>query len=94
MSFPPFSRSLAGNLLCAAALSALAVVTTPAKAETTGITVVTGWPAVQSEIAGAHSEQTIRIVIADPVRPGIRRPPVAEPVLYVIEDDEAVRAVR
>ncbi|HMB10414.1 hypothetical protein [Saliniramus sp.] len=99
MSLAPISRSLTGAALCAAALIALAVVplavlATPAGAETSRITVLTGSQGNQSKIAGSRSDQTIRIVIADPVRPGIRRPPVAEPVLYVIEDDEAVRAVR
>ncbi|KPQ10760.1 MAG: hypothetical protein HLUCCO17_09910 [Saliniramus fredricksonii] len=99
MSLAPISRSLTGAALCAAALLSLAVVplavvATPATAETSRITVLTGAQANQSELAGTRSDQTIRIVIADPVRPGIRRPPVAEPVLYVIEDDEAVRAVR
>jgi len=66
-----------------------------AMAEQTRITVVTGTPiASQFHIAGARSDQTIRIVVADPVRPGIRRPPVAEPVLYVIESDADIRAVR
>lgn len=94
MPLAPISRSLTGAALCAAALIALAVVATPARAETSRITVLTGSQVNQSELAGSRSDQTIRIVIADPVRPGIRRPPVAEPVLYVIEDDEAVRAVR
>lgn len=98
MSLAPVSRSMTRSLarpaLCGCALIALAVVAMPASADTSRITVVTGMQANQSEIAGSRGIQTIRIVVADPVRPGIRRAPVAEPVLYVIEDDDAVRAVR
>lgn len=98
MSLAPISRSVNRSLtrpiLCAAALLALAVFATPALADSTRITVVTGVQANQPEMTGTRSDQTIRIVIADPVRPGIRRAPVAEPVLYVIEGDDAVRAVR
>ncbi|MCC5978985.1 MAG: hypothetical protein JJU21_13055 [Salinarimonas sp.] len=66
-----------------------------AQADTTRITVTTGpQVAQQSKIVHSGADQTIRIVIADPVRPGIRRAPVAEPVIYVIEADDAVRAVR
>lgn len=98
MSLAPISRSVIRSLtrpiLCAAALLALAVFVTPALADSTRITVVTGVQANQPELAGIRSDQTIRIVIADRVQLGIRRPPVAEPVLYVIEGDDAVRAVR
>ncbi len=65
------------------------------QAETSRITVTTGpQVAQQSKIVRAGADQTIRIVIADPVRPGIRRAPVAEPVIYVIEADDTVRPVR
>lgn len=89
------SRQLIRIAPCAAALLAVVIVTAPAHAETSRVTVITGGHAAQqSFIAGARSEQIIRITIEDPVRPGIRRAPVAEPVLYVIESDDAVRAVR
>lgn len=92
MSFRPIPVR---TFLLGVALMGLPALAPSAMAEQTRITVVTGTPAVpQSHIAGARSEQTIRIVVADPVRPGIRRPPVAEPVLYVIESDADIRAVR
>lgn len=65
-----------------------------------------GAPPAHSMIALPHgvptgtdiATQVIYIVPVAPVAPGIRRAPVAEPVIYVIEQDESnsasVRAVR
>lgn len=56
--------------------------------------------AVQPTIAVPHgvpsgtgvATQVIYIVPVSPPTPGIRRAPVAEPVIYVIEQDESERA--
>ena len=49
--------------------------------------------APQGVPAGADvATQVIYIVPVSPPAPGIRRAPVAEPVIYVIEQDESERA--
>ena len=98
MSATPFaqiSQRLVRRASCAGLLLGAAICVFPAQADSTRVTVVTGMPAVvQSGVAVARSEQSIRITVEDAVRPGILRAPVAEPVLYVIESDDVVRATR
>lgn len=98
MSATPFaqiSQCLVRSASCAGLLLGAATFAFPAQADSAGVTVIAGMPVViQSSIAVARSEQSIRITVEDSVRPGILRAPVAEPVLYVIESDDAVRAIR